>query len=139
MAAKVARKKAPQPTDKRIGKRIRMRRRMMRVSQGMLGKAVGVTFQQIQKYENGTNRVGAGRLQQIADALGCEPAWFFEGAPGSAAGKMAASQRRDADFAAFQAESNAARVARGFVLLPPRVKSAIADVIAAVAGQPKTI
>jgi transcriptional regulator with XRE-family HTH domain len=110
-----------------------MRRRMLRMSQGALGKAVGVTFQQIQKYENGTNRVGGGRLQQIADALSCEPAWFFEGAPSSNGGK--ASQPADADFVAFLSGSDAVTVARGFVQLPPRVRSAIADVIAAVAGQ----
>jgi len=111
-----------------------MRRRTLRLSQGALGKAVGVTFQQIQKYENGTNRVGAGRLQQIADALGCEPAWFFDGASRSSEGKTPA-QPAEADFAAFMAGSDAARVARGFVQLPPQIRSAIADVIAAVAGQ----
>jgi transcriptional regulator with XRE-family HTH domain len=134
MAVKAALKKAPRPADRHIGRRIRMRRRMQRMSQGALGKAVGVTFQQIQKYENGTNRIGGGRLQQIADALGCEPAWFFEGAPSSNGGKTA-THPADADFVAFLAGSDAVTVARGFVLLPPRVQSAIADVIAAVAEQ----
>jgi transcriptional regulator with XRE-family HTH domain len=108
-----------------------MRRRMLRMSQGALGKAVGITFQQIQKYENGTNRVGAGRLQQIADALGCQPAWFFEGAPSSNAAKTSV-QPADADLAAFLAGNDAVRVARGFVQLPPHIRSAIVDVIAAV-------
>ncbi len=57
--------RAPRPTDRHVGSRIRMRRIMLALSQGSLGDAVGVTFQQIQKYEKGTNRVGASRLQTL--------------------------------------------------------------------------
>ncbi len=78
MPGKAALKRAPQPTDRDVGRRKRMRRRMLRITQTTLGDAIGVTFQQIQKCEHGTNRVDAGRLQQIADALECRPAWFFE-------------------------------------------------------------
>jgi transcriptional regulator with XRE-family HTH domain len=51
-----------------------------------LGPAIGITFQQIQKYEKGTNRIGASRLQQIADVLKVPVGWFFEGQPGRAEG-----------------------------------------------------
>lgn len=74
-------KKAPNPTDKHIGDRIRMRRLQLNRSQGWLGEQLGLTFQQIQKYERGMNRVGGSRLGQIAVALKAPPAWFFEGAP----------------------------------------------------------
>jgi transcriptional regulator with XRE-family HTH domain len=71
---------------------------MLAFSQGSLGDAVGVTFQQIQKYEKGTNRVGASRLQDLADGLGCQPKWFFEGMPDQAGNGGVASRRFDAEF-----------------------------------------
>ncbi|UNF40232.1 helix-turn-helix domain-containing protein [Bartonella krasnovii] len=61
--------KNPHSNDILIGKRIRLRREMLKISQKELGHRLGVTFQQIQKYEKGINRVGAGRLQEIADIL----------------------------------------------------------------------
>ena len=74
--------KTPDPIDKYVGSRIRMRRIMLGMSQEKLGDALGLTFQQIQKYEKGTNRVGASRLQQIADVLQVHVSFMFEGAPG---------------------------------------------------------
>jgi transcriptional regulator with XRE-family HTH domain len=74
-------KKAPNPTDKHVGSRVRMRRMMLGMSQEKLGDALGLTFQQVQKYEKGTNRIGASRLQQIAQILQVQVAFFFEGAP----------------------------------------------------------
>ena len=59
-------KKAPNPIDKHVGSRVRMRRMMLGMSQEKLGDALGLTFQQVQKYEKGTNRIGASRLQQIS-------------------------------------------------------------------------
>jgi transcriptional regulator with XRE-family HTH domain len=73
--------KAPNPIDKHVGNRIRLRRMMLGMSQGTLGTALGLTFQQVQKYEKGANRVGASRLQQISQALEVPVAFFFEGAP----------------------------------------------------------
>ena len=72
-------RKDPNPTDRHVGSRIRMRRMMLGMSQEKLGDAVDLTFQQIQKYEKGTNRVGASRLQQFATILRVPPAFFFEG------------------------------------------------------------
>jgi len=74
-------KKAPNPTDKHVGARVRMRRMMLSMSQEKLGDALGLTFQQVQKYEKGTNRIGASRLQQISHILQVPVAFFFEGAP----------------------------------------------------------
>jgi transcriptional regulator with XRE-family HTH domain len=73
--------KKPNPIDKHVGARVRMRRIMMDLSQEKLGEALGVTFQQVQKYEKGSNRISASRLQQISETLGVAPAFFFEGAP----------------------------------------------------------
>jgi len=74
-------KKAPNPTDKHVGARVRMRRMMLGMSQEKLGNALDLTFQQVQKYEKGANRIGASRLQQISHILQVPVAFFFEGAP----------------------------------------------------------
>ena len=82
--------KAPEPKDKEVGQLIRAQRLVCRMSQTELANALGVTFQQVQKYEKGVNRVGAGRLAKIADTLGVPISFFFDGAPGprTAAGNV---------------------------------------------------
>jgi transcriptional regulator with XRE-family HTH domain len=77
----VANKKSPDPVDRHVGARIRMRRLMLKLSQIQLGDALGLTFQQVQKYEKGANRVGASRLQHIASILQVPISFFFEEAP----------------------------------------------------------
>jgi transcriptional regulator with XRE-family HTH domain len=72
------RTKSSNPIDKQVGSRIRMRRIMLDVNQTKLGDALGITFQQIHKYETGANRIGAGRLQHIAQILQVPVAFFFE-------------------------------------------------------------
>src|ERR1700760_3819824 len=97
-------KKAPNPIDKHVGSRVRMRRMMLSMSQEKLGDALGLTFQQVQKYEKGTNRIGASRLQQISGILQVPVAFFFEGAPdmgrGPGTGKEAPSPAYISDFLA---------------------------------------
>jgi transcriptional regulator with XRE-family HTH domain len=66
------------PIDKYFGDRLRARRIMMKRSQGDLGKSLGLTFQQIQKYEKGTNRIGSGRLFKIAEVLQCDVTEFYD-------------------------------------------------------------
>ena len=70
--------KSPSPTDRHVGARVRMRRMMLGMSQTKLGDAIGLTFQQVQKYERGTNRIGASRLQHIAHILQVPVSFFFE-------------------------------------------------------------
>ena len=77
-------KKAPNPTDKHVGARVRMRRMMLGMSQEKLGDSLDLTFQQVQKYEKGANRIGASRLQQISHILQVPVSFFFEGAPQTA-------------------------------------------------------
>ncbi|HZL39637.1 MAG TPA: helix-turn-helix transcriptional regulator [Pseudolabrys sp.] len=74
-------KKSPNPVDKHVGSRVRMRRMMLNMSQEKLGDALDLTFQQVQKYEKGTNRIGASRLQAISNILQVPVSFFFEGAP----------------------------------------------------------
>ncbi len=73
----------PNPIDVHVGKRLRLRRSMLGLSQERLGKEVGVTFQQVQKYERGSNRVGASRLFQFSKILKVSPNYFFEDAGGA--------------------------------------------------------
>jgi transcriptional regulator with XRE-family HTH domain len=73
--------KAPNPIDVHVGARLRMRRLMLGMSQEKLGDALGLTFQQVQKYEKGTNRISASRLLQVAEVLNVPPSFFFDDAP----------------------------------------------------------
>jgi transcriptional regulator with XRE-family HTH domain len=70
--------------DKHVGTRLRVRRMMLGMSQTYIGDALGVTFQQVQKYESGVNRIGAGRLHQIAGILGVPVTFFFDDTPAKA-------------------------------------------------------
>src|SRR5262249_15757109 len=79
------RKKAPNPIDHHVGSRLRMRRIMLSISHEKLRAAPRLTFQQVQKYEKGTNRIGASRLEQISHILQVPVAFFFEGAPNALA------------------------------------------------------
>jgi transcriptional regulator with XRE-family HTH domain len=93
-------KKAPNPIDKHVGSRVRMRRMMLGMSQEKLGNNLGLTFQQVQKYEKGTNRIGASRLQQISQILQVPVSFFFEGAP-TVAGAMRADGVGEAPSPAY--------------------------------------
>jgi transcriptional regulator with XRE-family HTH domain len=79
--------------DVHVGMQMRKRREALGISQGRLGRHLGLTFSQIQKYEKGTNRIGAGRLYQIASFLGVTPSHFFIGIDG--AGEEAGLQQED--------------------------------------------
>ena len=84
--------KRPNPIDVHVGSRLRMRRLMLNLSQEKLGKALGLTFQQVQKYEKGVNRMGSSRLQQAADILGVTvPSFLKEQQAVRTAGRSAPS------------------------------------------------
>jgi transcriptional regulator with XRE-family HTH domain len=76
--------RSPDPIDIHVGSRVRARRQKLGMSQSKLAQALGVSFQQLQKYENGKNRIGSSRLQQAAKALEVPIGYFFEGTPGGA-------------------------------------------------------
>jgi transcriptional regulator with XRE-family HTH domain len=77
------------PTDKHVGSRLRMRRLMLDMSQTDVAGALGLTFQQVQKYEKGSNRISASRLQHISQILQVPVPFFFEGAPAASTGPVA--------------------------------------------------
>jgi len=110
------RKKAPSPIDKHVGSRVRMRRKMLAMSQEKLAAALGLTFQQVQKYEKGTNRIGASRLQQMSHILQVPVSFFFEGAPNASAPPQLQWKRViDAQIDDFVSDSNGLRLIEAFM------------------------
>jgi transcriptional regulator with XRE-family HTH domain len=133
-------KKAPNPIDKHVGSRVRMRRMMVGMSQEKLGDALGLTFQQVQKYEKGTNRIGASRLQQISLVLQVPVSFFFEGVPLPGEKQDGLS---DSESPAFLTEVLATpdglKLARAFKRIEnPKLRRRIVDLIEEMAGPAAT-
>jgi transcriptional regulator with XRE-family HTH domain len=132
----MAAKKAPNPIDKHVGSRVRMRRMMLGMSQEKLGDALGLTFQQVQKYEKGTNRIGASRLQQIAHFLQVPVSFFFEGGPDLAgpAGTMEAPS--PSYVSDFLATSEGLALTKAFMQIKdPKLRRRIVDLVSQIAGE----
>lgn len=111
-------KKTPNPIDVHVGARVRMRRMMLGLSQTDLATGLKLTFQQVQKYEKGTNRIGASRLQQISGVLHVAPAFFFEDAPGAGIATTPVP-----DFATgFLTTSDGLAIAKAFDRMDPKVR-----------------
>ncbi len=130
-----AAKKDPRPVDAHVGARIRLRRSLAGMSQTQLAGRIGVTFQQVQKYERGTNRIGASRLMQICAVLEVTPAWLFEGAPGPQPQSGAAARKIDSAVTAFHADELAPQLISTFPRLPARVKRSMVALMTAVADE----
>jgi transcriptional regulator with XRE-family HTH domain len=114
-------KRTPNPIDKHVGARLRMRRTALGISQEKLGNALSLTFQQVQKYEKGTNRIGASRLLLISNFLDVSVDFFFEGAPNVEGQSQAAhGPVSPASISEFLATTDGIALANAFV----RIKSA---------------
>lgn len=126
-------KKVPNPIDRHVGSRVRVRRMVAGVSQEKLGDALGLTFQQVQKYEKGSNRISASRLQQIANMLEVPVSFFFEGAP---TGDMPTGGFSDAAansyVSDFMSSSDGVQLTKAFVRIKsPAVRRRIIDLVEA--------
>jgi transcriptional regulator with XRE-family HTH domain len=130
-------KKAPNPIDKHVGSRVRMRRMMLSMSQEKLGDALDLTFQQVQKYEKGTNRIGASRLQQIAHILQVPVEFFFEGAPTGVTSPTGLGEAPSPVYVSdFLASSEGLALTRAFTrITDPRVRRRIVDLVEAIVGE----
>ncbi|MDT3685033.1 MAG: helix-turn-helix transcriptional regulator [Pseudorhodoplanes sp.] len=130
-------KKAPNPTDKHVGSRVRMRRMMLNMSQEKLGEALGLTFQQVQKYEKGTNRIGASRLQQISAILQVPVSFFFEGAPSVGAPIPGMSEAPSPTYISdFLATSDGLALTKSFMRIKdPKLRRRIVDLVEQIAGE----
>ena len=128
--------KAPNPIDKHVGARVRMRRLILGMSQGKLGDALDVTFQQVQKYEKGANRIGASRLQQLARVLDVPPAYFFEDAPsGEERAPGFAEDEGHNHFVDFLSTSEGLQLNRAFAAIrDPKVRKKILDLVVSLAA-----
>jgi transcriptional regulator with XRE-family HTH domain len=131
----------PDAIDIHVGTRLRQRRTLLGMSQEKLGEALGLTFQQVQKYERGANRIGAGRLHQIADVLGVTVAFFFEDMPprrSVAAGSGDARLESDAPEERHSADDQMARretlelVRAYYRIADPRLRRRLYDLVKAI-------
>jgi transcriptional regulator with XRE-family HTH domain len=131
-------KKTPNPIDKHVGSRVRMRRMMVAMSQEKLGDALGLTFQQVQKYEKGTNRIGASRLQQISHILQVPVAFFFEGAPNVPGGteENLDGAPSPAYVSDFLATSDGLALTKSFMRIKDqKLRRRIVDLVEQIAGE----
>ena len=126
--------KAPNPVDKYVGSRVRMRRIMLGMSQEKLGVALGLTFQQIQKYEKGTNRVGGSRIQQISEM---PVSFLFEGGPCGTARAEGYSEGTSPVYVSdFLATSEGLALTRAFTrITDAKLRSSIVEVVEQIAAR----
>ncbi|MGO4707135.1 helix-turn-helix domain-containing protein [Microvirga sp. 2MCAF38] len=124
-------KKAPSLIDKHVGSRVRLRRTMIAMSQETLAEALGLTFQQVQKYEKGVNRIGASRLLGIARMLGVGVDYFFEDLPDL----PLSPSRPDTHMQQFLTLPESDRLVRDFVRLKDAdARRRVADLVEWMAG-----
>ena len=128
--------KAPNPVDKYVGSRVRMRRIMLGMSQEKLGDALGLTFQQIQKYEKGTNRVGASRILQIAEVLQVPVSFLFEGGPSGSGGDGFGGTIAPTYVSDFLATSEGLALTRAFTRInDSKLRRSIVDLVERIAAR----
>lgn len=131
-------KKSPNPIDIHVGSRVRLRRTMLGMSQEKLGDSLGITFQQIQKYEKGANRIGASRLQQISAVLKTPISFFFEDAPGSSDGTASGFAESDSSnyVVNFLSSSEGLQLNKAFIRIKdPKVRKKIVDLVRSLADE----
>ena len=125
----------PNPIDKHVGSRVRMRRMMPGMSQTNLADAFGLTFQQVQKYEKGTNRISASRLQQTAHVLQVPVEFFFEGAPSVPGAPRAKGTALTPDYVSeFLATSDGLALTKAFTQIKDKkLRRRIVDLVEEIA------
>ena len=129
--------KKPNPVDQHVGSRVRLRRMLLGMSQERLGESMGLTFQQVQKYEKGVNRIGASRLFQISKILDVPVQFFFEEAPhtdGRSAPGMAEGDS-EAFILEFLNSREGLELNRAFVKIgDPKVRKSVVDLVRALSA-----
>jgi transcriptional regulator with XRE-family HTH domain len=127
----------PNPIDRHVGARVRLRRKMLKMSQETLGDSLGVTFQQVQKYERGANRIGASRLYRTSQVLGVPVGYFFEGlAVAEKAAQGFAEDDQTPLIYDFIASPEGVALASAFgQITDPQVRKRVLDLVRALAAQ----
>ena len=133
----MAGKKKPNPIDIHVGSRVRLRRMMTNMSQEKLGEHLGITFQQIQKYEKGTNRIGASRLQSISRVLQVPVSFFFDGAPGPTGAPSTSGMEENSSsyMVEFLSSPEGLQLNKAFSRIPDaKVRRRIVELVRSLAG-----
>jgi len=142
IARKLMAGKKPNPVDAHVGSRVRLRRMLLGMSQERLGEGMGLTFQQVQKYEKGVNRIGASRLFQISKILDVPVQFFFEEAPYTGDGNAVrgmAEPDSEAFILEFLNSREGLELNRAFVKIgDPKVRKSVVDLVRALRGSGST-
>src|ERR1700730_12476211 len=126
--------KLPNPTDKHVGRRVRMRRKMLSMSQTKLADALGLTFQQIQKYEKGTNRMGASRLLQISRVLRVPISFFFVDPRGPSEGAGTQPAPSPGSHSDFLTTTDGLVLTKAFMVIrDPKLRRSIVNLVREIA------
>ena len=130
----------PNPIDAHVGSRVRLRRMLLGMSQEKLGEHLGLTFQQVQKYEKGVNRIGASRLFDLSHVLGVPVQFFYEDAPVGVTEHVSAHGLAERPTESFVVEFLSSRegleLNKAFVKLSDaRVRRSIVELVRALAGE----
>ena len=131
----------PNPMDIHVGSRVRLRRMVIGMSQEKLGEKMGLTFQQIQKYEKGTNRIGASRLYQLSQIMDVPVQFFFEDAPLHVANRHAAvagfhESKTEAFLLDFLNSRDGLELNRAFVkITDPKVRKRVVELVRALSEE----
>lgn len=131
-------RKASNPIDIHVGSRVRMRRLLLGMSQEKLGEKLGITFQQVQKYEKGTNRIGASRLFRISEVLGVPVSFFYDDLPGKGDGSAAgfAESRSETYVVDFISSAEGLQLNKAFLKIHnPRVRRKVVELVRALADK----
>jgi transcriptional regulator with XRE-family HTH domain len=118
----------PEPVDVHVGARVKLRRTLMGLSQGKLGEAIGLTFQQVQKYELGRNRISASMLHRIAEALDVPVSFFFDDMPDDIRGPRPSGQTDD-----ILGRRESLELLRNYYLIPDGLRRPVHQLVRAMA------
>ena len=133
--------KKPNPVDQHVGSRVRLRRMLLGMSQERLGESMGLTFQQVQKYEKGVNRIGASRLFQISKILDVPVQFFFEEAPLTEQHSRQGLAEPDSEafILEFLNSREGLELNRAFVkIADPKIRKSVVDLVRALSGSDRT-
>jgi len=129
--------KKPHLVDQHVGSRVRLRRMLLGMSQERLGESIGITFQQVQKYEKGVNRIGASRLLQISEILDVPVEFFFEEAPHIDGRREPGMAEADSEtfILEFLNSREGLELNRAFVKISdPKVRKSVVDLVRALSA-----
>jgi transcriptional regulator with XRE-family HTH domain len=129
-------KKQPNPIDAQVGNRVRLRRMLIGMSQEKLGEMLGLTFQQVQKYEKGVNRIGAGRLFHVSRILGVPIDYFYEGVMEQLPARGFAEENGNPPVMEFLSSGEGLQLSLAFMRIrEPKVRKRVLDLVKSLADE----